>query len=72
MSSIEDGAVAAVTRLAESCAGILQSSLVAAILHGSLTMDDFRPGSSDLGSLAKCQPASFGPTEPAGSRPGSD
>ena len=41
-SSIEDAAVAAVTRLAESCADILQSSLVAAILHGSLTMDDFR------------------------------
>lgn len=51
MSSIEDGAVAAVTRLAESCAGILQSSLVAAILHGSLTMEDFRPGSSDLDLL---------------------
>ena len=51
MSSVEGEAVAAVKRLADSCAEILQTSLVSAILHGSLTMDDFRPGSSDLDLL---------------------
>ena len=51
MSSVEEKAVAAAKRLAESCAVTLQSSLVSAILHGSLTMDDFQPGASDLDLL---------------------
>jgi predicted nucleotidyltransferase len=44
-------ALAAVQRLAASCADVLESSLVSAILHGSLTQDDFRPGESDLDLL---------------------
>jgi predicted nucleotidyltransferase len=44
-------ALATVERLAASCQTVLQSSLVAAILHGSLTQDDFRPGISDLDLL---------------------
>ncbi len=48
MSHIEDEAVVAAKRLADSCADILRSSLVSAILHGSLTMDDFQRGKSDL------------------------
>ncbi len=52
MSSAEETeALAAVERLAAACAGILQENLVAAILHGSLTQDDFRPGTSDLDLL---------------------
>ena len=51
MSSVEEDAVAAVKRLADSCTDILQTTLVSAILHGSLTMDDFRPGRSDLDLL---------------------
>jgi predicted nucleotidyltransferase len=51
VSSVEEEAMAAVKRLAESCASSLQSSLVSAILHGSLTMDDFQPGASDLDLL---------------------
>jgi len=56
MSSVEEEAVATVTRLAESCAEILQSSLVSAILHGSLTLDDFQPGTSDLDLLLVVEP----------------
>lgn len=51
MSGVEDEAVAAAKRLADSCADILHTTLVSAILHGSLTMDDFRPGRSDLDLL---------------------
>jgi hypothetical protein len=51
MNSVEEDAVAAVKRLADSCADILQTTLVSAILHGSLTVDDFRPGRSDLDLL---------------------
>lgn len=51
MSSVEKDAVAAAKRLADACADILQPTLVSAVLHGSLTVDDFRPGSSDLDLL---------------------
>lgn len=51
MSSVEEAAVAAAKRLADSCTDILQTTLVSAVLHGSLTMDDFRPGRSDLDLL---------------------
>jgi hypothetical protein len=51
MGSVEDNAVAAVRRLAYSCSDILRPSVVSAILHGSLTMDDFLPGMSDLDLL---------------------
>lgn len=51
MSSVEDAAVAAAKRLADSCSDILQTTLVSAILHGSLTVGDFRPGRSDLDLL---------------------
>jgi hypothetical protein len=51
MSGVEEEAVAAARRLADSCADILHTTLVSAILHGSLTMDDFRPGRSDLDLL---------------------
>lgn len=51
MNSVEEDAVAAVKRLADSCADILQTTLVSAILHGSLTVADFRPGRSDLDLL---------------------
>jgi hypothetical protein len=44
-------ALAAVERLADACAGILESNLVSAILHGSLTQADFWPGTSDLDLL---------------------
>jgi hypothetical protein len=47
-NSEEAAALGAVERLTASCAEVLQSSLVAAILHGSLTQGDFRPGKSDL------------------------
>jgi hypothetical protein len=50
-TSDEAAALAAVEQLAASCADVLQSSLVSAILHGSLTQDDFRPGMSDLDLL---------------------
>jgi hypothetical protein len=51
MSSVEEAAVAAAKRLADSCTDILQTTVVSAVLHGSLTMDDFRPGRSDLDLL---------------------
>lgn len=51
MSSVEEAAVAAAARLADSCSDVLGTALVSAILHGSLTMDDFRPGRSDLDLL---------------------
>lgn len=51
ISSVAEEAGAAVKRLANSCTDILQTTLVSAILHGSLTMDDFRAGSSDLDLL---------------------
>jgi hypothetical protein len=51
MSSAEEAAVVAGTRLAEACAEVLGETLVAAILHGSLTTDDFWPGTSDLDLL---------------------
>lgn len=55
MSSVEEEAVATVKRLADSCTDILQSTLVSAILHGSLTVHDFRPGRSDLDLLLVVQ-----------------
>ena len=51
MTSAEDAALVAVQRLADTCADILGANLVSAILHGSLTTDDFRPGESDLDLL---------------------
>jgi hypothetical protein len=51
VSSVDGAALAAVKGLADSCTDILQTNLVSAILHGSLTMDDFRPGRSDLDLL---------------------
>lgn len=51
MTSAEEAAVVAVSRLADTCADILDANLVSAILHGSLTTDDFRPGESDLDLL---------------------
>jgi hypothetical protein len=51
LGSVEEAAVAALKRLADSCAGVLDTTLVSAILHGSLTMDDFQPGRSDLDLL---------------------
>ena len=51
MSSTEVAAIEAATRLADACDGILHETLVGAILHGSLTMDDFQPGTSDLDLL---------------------
>ncbi len=51
MSSVEEAAVAAARRLADSCTDILQTTLVSVVLHGSLTMDDFRPGRSDIDLL---------------------
>lgn len=51
MSSVEEAAVAAAARLADSCSDVLGPALVSAILHGSLTMDDFQPGRSDLDLL---------------------
>ncbi|WP_244928532.1 aminoglycoside adenylyltransferase domain-containing protein [Nocardioides sp. W7] len=51
MSSVEEHALAACSRLADECAAILQRCLVSAILHGSLTQDDFRPGLSDIDLL---------------------
>jgi Domain of unknown function (DUF4111)/Nucleotidyltransferase domain len=51
MGTPEEEAVVAVERLAAACVDILPSIVVAAILHGSLTLDDFRPGRSDLDLL---------------------
>jgi hypothetical protein len=48
VSTVDEQAVATVTRVAESCNGVLNGSLVSAILHGSLTLGDFKPGRSDL------------------------
>lgn len=47
----EQHAVAAVERLARSCVGVLDAPPASAILHGSLTLGDFRPGRSDLDLL---------------------
>jgi predicted nucleotidyltransferase len=47
----EAAALAAVDRLVATGTGILRANLVSAILHGSLTQDDFRPGTSDLDLL---------------------
>ena len=47
----ERKAVAAVERLARSCVAALDVPVVSAILHGSLTLDDFRAGRSDLDLL---------------------
>jgi len=47
----EIAALTAVDDLATSCADVLGASLVSAIVHGSLTQDDFRPGKSDLDLL---------------------
>jgi hypothetical protein len=44
-------AFVAVRRLASSCAAALDAPVVSAIVHGSLTLDDFRPGRSDLDLL---------------------
>src|SRR4051794_23392958 len=51
MSGADDAAVAAVKRLADACVDILHTTLVSAILHGSLTTDGFWPGRSDLDLL---------------------
>lgn len=51
MTSAEEAAVEAVARLVHTCADILGANLVSAILHGSLTTDDFQPGESDLDLL---------------------
>jgi predicted nucleotidyltransferase len=51
MSDSPEAAFAAVRQLADACAEVLQAGLVSAILHGSLTQDDFRPGQSDLDLL---------------------
>ena len=47
----EQKAVAAVEHLARSCVAAVDVPVVSAILHGSLTLDDFRPGRSDLDLL---------------------
>jgi hypothetical protein len=52
MSGADDReAVAAVERLAHSCVEVLETPVVSSILHGSLTLDDFRDGRSDLDLL---------------------
>jgi Domain of unknown function (DUF4111) len=49
MASVEEeAAVAAARQLAQSCAAVLGAPVRSAILHGSLTLDDFVPGASDL------------------------
>jgi predicted nucleotidyltransferase len=50
-TSQEAAALEAVEWLAASCADVLRSNLVSAILHGSLTQGDFRSGKSDLDLL---------------------
>lgn len=55
MSSLEESTVVAATRLANACAEVLPGTLVSAILHGSLTIDDFWPGRSDLDLLLVVQ-----------------
>ncbi|WP_432476395.1 aminoglycoside adenylyltransferase domain-containing protein [Nocardioides sp. GXQ0305] len=47
----EVAALAAVDDLATACANVLGECLVSAIVHGSLTQDDFRAGKSDLDLL---------------------
>lgn len=47
----ERQAVTAVEHLARSCAAALDVPVVSAILHGSLTLDDFQAGRSDLDLL---------------------
>ncbi|WP_414690685.1 nucleotidyltransferase domain-containing protein [Nocardioides sp.] len=44
-------ALAAVERLTRSCEAVLDASVVSVIVHGSLTLDDFQPGRSDLDLL---------------------
>jgi hypothetical protein len=44
-------ATAFAERLADSCANALGNQAVAVILHGSLTLGDFRPGRSDVDLL---------------------
>jgi predicted nucleotidyltransferase len=44
-------AVAFATQLASRCAAALGDQVVAVILHGSLTLGDFRPGRSDIDLL---------------------
>ena len=45
------GATAFAENLAASCTDALGDRLIAVILHGSLTLDDFRPGRSDIDLL---------------------
>jgi hypothetical protein len=47
----EAAAIAAAEQLTAACADVLESTLDSAILHGSLTQDDFQPGKSDLDLL---------------------
>jgi predicted nucleotidyltransferase len=47
----EQKAVAAVERLAASGVAVLDTSVASTILYGSLTLDDFQPGRSDLDLL---------------------
>lgn len=52
MSNTEEvAAFTAVESLATSCAEVLGANIVSAIIHGSLTQADFRPGKSDLDLL---------------------
>ena len=46
-----EAALDAVRKLASSCAAVLDAPVVSAVVHGSLTLDDFRPGASDLDLL---------------------
>jgi predicted nucleotidyltransferase len=41
--------------LARSCAGALGKTVAGVILHGSLTLDDYVPGRSDVDLLAVVQ-----------------
>ena len=47
----EREAVAAVEQLAAACVAVVETSVVSTILHGSLTLDDFQRGRSDLDLL---------------------
>jgi predicted nucleotidyltransferase len=44
-------AVAFAARLASRCSDVIGEALVSVILHGSLTLDDFAPGRSDIDVL---------------------
>jgi predicted nucleotidyltransferase len=46
-----DDAVAFAERLARGCAEIFGEALVAAIVHGSLVLGNYRPGRSDVDLL---------------------